>query len=272
MASGEYMSKTAVSPAVGNLLDLSGKAILVTGASGNIGRGIAKRLAEAGASIVVHYFSDEAGAADTVALIAKEGGQAFVVQADLRSEDAVAGMFTELQEHHHQVDGVVNNAAAQPPPKLLKDMSAADWQSVMQANLDSAFLVTKNAANSMSERGDGGAVVNIASISGLDPSIGHSQYATSKAGLIMLTRAAAQEYGAVGIRVNSVSPGLIDRDGLAQAWPEGVNSWQQRAPLVRLGRADDVADAVLFLLSPASSWISGINLVVDGGMSAVSRW
>ena len=88
----------------------------------------------------------------------------------------------------------------------------------------------------------------------------------------MFTRAAALEYGAQGIRVNCVSPGLIDREGLADDWPEGVGRWQQRVPLGRLGTAKDVADAVLFLLSPAARWISGTNLVVDGGMSAQSRW
>ncbi len=245
---------------------------MVTGASGNIGRGIATRLAEAGASIVVHYFSDAAGASDTAALISAGGGQAIIVQADLSSEAAVDTLFAELQEQNRRVDGVVNNAAAQPPAIRLQDISAADWQAVMAANLDSAFLVTRNAARSMGEAGSGGAVVNIASISGSDPAVGHSQYATSKAALIMLTRAAAQEYGSAGIRVNSVSPGLIESERLDQDWPDGVKSWQQRAPLARLGRPDDIADAVLFLLSPASRWISGVNLVVDGGMSAVSRW
>lgn len=266
------MNNAAASPPVNELLSLAGKTILLTGASGNIGRGIAIRLTEAGASIVVHYFSDAAGASETAALITEGGGQAIIVQADLGSEAAVDNLFAGLQEQSQRVDGVVNNAAAQPPAKLLQDMSAADWQAVMAANLDSAFLVTRNAARCMSESDNGGAVVNIASISGSDPSVGHSQYATSKAGLIMLTRAAAQEYGAAGIRVNSVSPGLVDREGLDQAWPDGVSSWQQRAPLARLGRPDDVADAVLFLLSPASRWITGVNLVVDGGMSAVSRW
>jgi len=266
------MKNAAASPPVNELLDLSGKTILVTGASGNIGRGIATRLAEAGASIVVHYFSDAAGASDTAALIAQGGGQAIIVQADLSSEAAVDKLFSELKEQSQRLDGVVNNAAAQPPAIRLQDMSAADWQAVMAANLDSAFLVTRNAARSMGGSGNGGAVVNIASISGSDPAVGHSQYATSKAALIMLTRAAAQEYGSAGIRVNSVSPGLIDKEGLDQDWPNGVNSWQQRAPLERLGRPDDIANAVLFLLSPASRWISGVNLIVDGGMSAVSRW
>ena len=106
----------------------------------------------------------------------------------------------------------------------------------------------------------------------LYPEGGHAHYATSKAGLIMFTRAAALEYGPRGVRVNCVSPGLVDRAGLADDWPDGVGRWQERVPLGRLGTAKDVADAVLFLLSPAARWISGTNLVVDGGMSAQSRW
>ena len=265
-------NEATLSPDVEDLFNLTGRTILVTGASGNIGRGIAKRLAEAGATIVVHYFSDEAGASDTASAVIELGSESITVQADLTSEEAVARLFNELQQQKVRLDGVVNNAAAQPPPQKLQDMSAENWRAVMAANIDSAFLVTRIAADTMIERGVEGAVVNIASITGSDPSIGHGQYATSKAGLIMLTRAAALEYGPAGIRVNAVSPGLIDRDTLQQSWPEGVRSWQQRVPLKRLGQPDDVADAVLFLLSRASRWVSGVNLVVDGGMSSVSRW
>jgi len=143
---------------------------------------------------------------------------------------------------------------------------------VLDANLKSVHLCTQVAAARMIERGEGGAIVNIASIEGSDPASGHSHYATSKAGLLMLTRASALEYGRAGIRCNAISPGLIDRDGLAERWPEGVERWLDKAPLGRLGTAEDVAAAVLFLLGPDASWISGANLVVDGGMSAVSRW
>jgi NAD(P)-dependent dehydrogenase (short-subunit alcohol dehydrogenase family) len=272
MASGEPMNAATIIPAVRELLDLSGRTILVSGASGNIGRRIAIRLAEAGAAIVVHYHSNQAGAAITASSIEKSGGNAAVVQADLTSQDAVTGLFEDLQQQGRLVDGVVNNAATQPPAKTLQDLSAGEWRAVMAANLDSAFMVTRIGAQYMLGQGATGAIVNIASIAGSDPSIGHGQYATSKAGLIMLTRASALEYGPAGIRVNTVSPGLIDRDGLQDDWPEGVLRWQQHAPLQRLGQPDDVADAVLFLLSPASRWLSGVNLVVDGGMSSVSRW
>jgi 3-oxoacyl-[acyl-carrier protein] reductase len=117
-------------------------------------------------------------------------------------------------------------------------------------------------------RGAGGAVVNIASIEGLFPAPTHGHYATSKAGLIMLTRAQAMELGPRGIRVNSVSPGVIYREGIRENWPTGVKRWMDAVPLGRMGDDEDVGDAVLFLVAPASRFITGANLVVDGGITA----
>jgi NAD(P)-dependent dehydrogenase (short-subunit alcohol dehydrogenase family) len=247
-------------PDVNHLLSLAGETVLVTGASGNIGREVARRLAEAGAAIILHYHRDEASATS----LAGEIGAAGVVQADLGDAASVDAMFKAGQPGM-----VVNNAAAQPV-QALADMSDEDWRSVLSTNLDGPFLVTQRAARAWGEQG--GAIVNIASVEGSDPAAGHAHYATSKAGLIMFTRAAALEFGPRNIRVNCVSPGLIEHDGLADEWPEGVARWRERAPLGRLGTPKDVADAVLFLLSPAARWISGTNLVVDGGMSAQSRW
>ena len=249
-------------PATNDLLDLSGETVLVTGASGNIGAAISERLAEAGAAIVAHYNSNESAAR---ALVERLGG-GDVAQADLSDEQAVKALFASCRPTL-----VVHNAAAQPVCAL-GDMEFGEWQEVLAANLDSTFLVTQQAALAWVQAGRPGAIVNIGSIEGLDPAAGHGHYATSKAGLLMLTRAAALEFGSSGIRVNCVSPGLIDRDGLARDWPDGVHRWQDRVPLGRLGSAIDVADAVLFLLSPAARWISGANLVVDGGMSAQSKW
>lgn len=249
-------------PATENLLDLSGQTVLVTGASGNIGSAIAERLAEAGAAVIAHYLENGSAAAG---LIDRLGG-GDIVQADLSDASAVERMFASIRPTL-----VVNNAAAQPVTGL-GDMRFAEWRAVMSTNLDSAFLVTQRAALAWIAGRQPGAIVNIASIEGLDPAAGHSHYATSKAGLIMLTRAAALEFGSAGIRINCVSPGLIDREGLARNWPDGVARWHDRVPLGRIGAAIDVADAVLFLLSPAARWISGANLVVDGGMSAQSRW
>ena len=241
-------------------LDLSGETVLVTGASGNIGQGIARRLAEAGAGIVVHYHRNKAGADELAAQL--DGAP--TVQADLADEVAVDKLFAASSPTM-----LVNNAATQLVQSL-GDMDYASWRDMLATNLDAAFLVMQRAAHAWAGRG--GAIVNIASIEALDPAVGHGHYATSKAGLVMLSRAAALEFGSAGIRVNCVSPGLIDREGLAKDWPDGVSRWHDRVPLGRLGTPKDVAEAVLFLLSPAARWISGTNLVVDGGMSAQNKW
>jgi NAD(P)-dependent dehydrogenase (short-subunit alcohol dehydrogenase family) len=117
-----------------------------------------------------------------------------------------------------------------------------------------------------------GSIVNIASIEGLQPAMNHSHYTTSKAAVLMHTKSAALELGRLGIRVNAVAPGLIDREGLETDWPEGVQRWRSACPLERLGTPEDVADAVLFLLSPASRWITGATLVVDGGVLTNNVW
>ncbi len=250
---------------------LQGQAALVSGASGHIGRAIATRIAAAGASVLVHFHRDADGAARTVDEITASGGKAMAVQADLSSEKEALALFEGIGADWGPVSCVVNNAAAQPVTPLA-ELTGKEWRDVIAANLDSAYYVTQAAARQLVDAGRSGSIVNIASIEGSDPAAGHGHYATSKAALLMLTRACALEYGRAGIRCNAVSPGLIDREGLSAAWPDGVERWLDRSPLGRLGSADDVAAAVLFLLGPESSWISGANLVVDGGMSSVSRW
>ncbi len=263
-------SDTAV-PKVEDLLNLSGKWALVTGASGNIGGGIALRLAAAGAKIVAHCFGNREGADRLAQRITEADGTCVVVQADLCSPGEVDELFSNLKQQRCLPEIVVNNAARQPV-QTFAGMTFEDWDEMFAANLDTVFLVTQKAAQAMRNEKERGAIVNIASIEGSDPAVAHGHYAATKAGLLMLTRACALEFGEHGIRVNSVSPGLIWRDGLESDWPEGVERWRSRAPLSRIGTAEDVADATLFLVSPAARWISGANLVVDGGMSAQSRW
>lgn len=249
-------------PEPGDLLNLSGETVLVTGASSNIGAAIAARLAAAGASILAHYNKNEA----SVRRLLQEMGTGEALQADLANEQAVDTMLEAVRP-----TALVHSAASQAVENLAS-MSVERWRAMMAANLDSAFMLTQRLASRWVSAGRPGVIVHISSIEGMDPALGHAHYSSSKAGLAMLTRAAAQEFGASGIRVNSVSPGLIDRDGLGEDWPDGVSRWQARAPLGRLGTPKDVADAVLFLVSPASRWISGANLVVDGGMSAQGKW
>jgi NAD(P)-dependent dehydrogenase (short-subunit alcohol dehydrogenase family) len=249
---------------VKDLFDLHGTRALVTGAGGNIGGAVARRLAEAGASVALHYHTS----VDAAERLREEiGANAMAVQADISTDQGVRDMFADLQDASFEVNAVVLNAADQTVANL-QDITPKQWRQMMATNLDSAFLICQTAISLM----PGGSIVNISSIEGADPAPGHGHYATSKAGLNMLSRAFALESGEHGVRINTVSPGLIRRDGIEQAWPEGVSRWQSRAPLSRLGEAGDVADACLFLLSDAARWISGANLVVDGGMSAQGRW
>ncbi len=258
-------------PAVTGLLDLSGRTIVVTGASGGIGAGIARRLAEAGASIVCHYRENRAGADAVAAAIARAGGKVAAIGADLADPGGAEHLLRRASEAFGGVQALVNNAGWQPVAGLM-EISAADWAHMMAVNTAGPFLLTQAFAAHAREAGHGGAVVNIASIEAHRPAPGHAHYATSKAALMMFTKAAALELGPAGIRVNSVSPGLIHRDGIEQGWPEGVERWKNAAPLTRLGQPEDVADAVLFLLSDAARWITGADLVVDGGVSARPTW
>ena len=238
--------------------------MLVTGASRGIGQGIAIRFAEAGASVVVGYRSDESGAEQTVYEIETNGGRACGVQVDVCNRDAFGAAIDLAIDRFGQFDVLVNNAGIYPMTPL-SEMTDTAWRDVIDVNLGSVFIGTQLAAARMT---DGGAVVNVASIEGLHPASGHSHYATAKAAVLMHTRAAALELGPRGIRVNAVSPGLIDYPQLRSLWPQGVDRYEQAAPLGRVGQRGEVADAVLFLASPAARFVTGANLVVDGGVCA----
>jgi NAD(P)-dependent dehydrogenase (short-subunit alcohol dehydrogenase family) len=253
-------------PAVGELLNLTGKIALITGASTGIGRGIARRLSEAGATVAVHYRGGKEGALACVGAIRESGGKAIAVQAELTDPASAEAAVGAVAEELGPIDLLVNNAARQTHAGF-EDMDLDEWRAMLAANLDGVFIITKLVTAQMIRRASGGAIVNIASIEGIQPAPTHGHYATSKAGLIMYTRAAAQQFGRHGIRVNAVSPGVVYRAGIEKAWPEGVKRWVGAAPLGRMGEDEDVADAVLFLVSPASRWITGANLVVDGGVT-----
>lgn len=247
------------------LPDLSGTVALVTGASGTIGRGIALRFADAGAAVVVHGHRNPATA--LAAEIRGQGGAALAVTADLTDAAACTGLIAEAASWTGRLDALVNNAGIQPVQPLA-GMTEAHWRAMLDTDLTSAFLCTQAAAGVMR----GGSITHIASIEAGQPAAGHAHYGAAKAALVMHARAAALEYGRHGIRVNSVSPGLIDRPGLADDWPSGVERWRAAAPLTRLGTPADVGDACVFLASPMASWITGHNLTVDGGVTAHPTW
>ena len=232
-------------PPVERLLDLTGLVAIVTGAGGTIGAGIAQRLQEAGAAVVAHR---------------RELGDVE------RDAPAICAGAVEL---FGRLDILVNNAGIQPVAPLAS-IGNDEVTEMFRVNVVGIAAMTREAAAAM--KGHGGSIVNVASIEGLQPAFDHSHYAASKAAVIMHTRAAALELGPAGIRVNCVSPGLIEAPGIEEAWPEGVARWHAAAPLQRLGDPLDVADAVLFLASPAARWISGANLVVDGGVLAHNTW
>ena len=251
-------------PKTNKLLDFSNKTVIVTGASQGIGAGVARRFSEAGANVVVHYRGGKAGAMAVVEEISKAGGQARAVHADLSDPEASASLVQQAVEGFGGLDVIVNNAGIFPNSALL-EMSLDDWRTMYSANVETTMLCTQAAGRYMKENG-GGAIVNIGSTSALNPAIDHSHYSSAKAAVLMFTRSAAQELGPFNIRVNTVSPGLIAREGLREAWPDGVNRWESTAPLGRMGEPEDVADACLFFASPAARWITGQNLVLDGGM------
>ncbi|MDH3746285.1 MAG: SDR family oxidoreductase [Acidobacteriota bacterium] len=253
------------SPSFQRLLDLSGKIALVTGAGRGIGAGIATRLAEAGAAVGVHYRSSAEGAERVAEEIRGGGGRACALSADVTQEGQVKGLIEEMVAAFDRLDILINNAGTYPVSPLVA-MPEDQWDEVMAANLKSVHLCTQAAARQMIEQADGGSVVNVSSIEGQAPADLHAHYTSAKAGVIMHTRAAALELGRHHIRVNSVAPGLIWAEGLEEAWPDGVRRWLNSVPLGRLGQPHDVADACLFFAAPASRWITGATLTVDGGM------
>ncbi|MEU6083439.1 glucose 1-dehydrogenase [Streptomyces sp. NPDC047108] len=251
-------------PGTGGLLDLAGQVAVVTGASQGIGSAVARRLAEAGASVAVHYRGNRGGARETAASIEATGGRAMAVRAELSDPDDVRTLMNSATARWGRLNIVVN-AAGTFPTKALTAMERWEWDAMFTSNVTSVLHCTQEAVGPMRKAG-GGAIVDIASIAALSPALRHSHYNSAKSAVVMLARSSAQELGAFGIRVNAVSPGLINRPDLEHDWPEGVARWRAKVPLQRVGEPLDVADACLFLVSPASRWITGHNLVVDGGM------
>ncbi len=232
---------------------------IVTGAAAGLGARIAERCAEAGYRVGVLDLSPEltASRADHI-----EGATALV--ADVSDEAAVEAAFDAFGE---TPDLVVNNAGIVRFGPLL-DLSASDWRAVVDVNLTGTFVVARAAARRMVERGHG-AIVNVTSMNGVAPGPNAGAYGSTKAGVALLTQQMAYEWGPKGIRVNAVAPGLIDGGMSAPIYADAETrqARESKVPLGRLGVPDDIADAVLFLASDGASYITGQNLLVDGGVT-----
>ena len=253
-------------PTPDQMIRLDGRVIVVTGAGGSIGGGIARRLVAAGATVVAHTRSSP------IDHLRDAGGeQVMPVTADLTDPDAAQRVVQAALDAGGRIDGLVNNAGIQPVVHFT-EMTDDQWTEMIDTNLNAVHRLTAAAAEAMRAQGTGGSIVHVASIEGRQPTDFHGHYATAKAGLLMHARAAAGALGPHGIRVNSVSPGLIDRPGLADDWSEGVDRWHAAAPLGRMGTPEDVGDACVFLCSDLARWITGADLVVDGGVLTRPTW
>ena len=251
------------------MTELTGKRALVTGSKSGIGFAIAKRLVQAGAEIILHARNDSSEVEAAKIKLEKLANEDIsTVFGDFSDQNSCRSLFEAIKKESKPIDILVNNAAIQPVCALA-DLGSSEISQMLETNLQVPIMMTRYFAE-YSE--NGGSIVNICSIEGLTPAINHSHYAASKAGLINFTKASALELGSKNIRVNSICPGLTDRQNLDKDWPQGVQNWLENVPLKRLGTGEDIANATLFLVSDAASFITGANLIVDGGMECVPSW
>jgi 3-oxoacyl-[acyl-carrier protein] reductase len=244
-------------------VSLENQVAVVTGASRGIGRAIAMKLAQAGAAVVVTATS-EAGAQKTADEISAAGGRALAVKVDVSVTAEVEALFKGAVAAFGKVDILVNNAGITKDGLLLR-MKDADWDAVLDVNLKGAFTCTREAAKLMS-KARFGRIVNVASVVGEMGNPGQANYCASKAGMIGLTKSVARELARRNVTVNAVTPGFIETDMTEELSEKQKESLQEQIPLGRLGAADDIASAVLFLVSEGASYITGHVLSVNGGM------
>jgi 3-oxoacyl-[acyl-carrier protein] reductase len=243
-----------------------GKTALVTGASRGIGRAVALGLAREGANVVVNFNRNSVAAEEVASAVAAcgSGAEAEIVQADVGTASEVERLVETALGRFKRVDVLVNNAGITRDTLIMR-MTETDWDSVIDTNLKSAFLMTKAVLRPML-RQRAGRIINITSISGVIGNPGQANYSASKAGLIGLTRSTAREVASRGITCNAIAAGVIDTDIWAGV-PEGaIDSLLQLVPLGRKGKPEDVAEAAAFLASDAAAYITGQVLNVDGGL------
>jgi 3-oxoacyl-[acyl-carrier protein] reductase len=244
---------------------LQGKVAVVTGASKGIGAAIAEKLGAEGANIVVNYASDKAGADRVVKKVQAAGSKAIAVQADVSKESDIRRLFDETKKAFGKVDVLVNNAGVYEF-RPLEQVDEAHYRKLFDLNVLGLLLTTKQAVENIN--GNGASIINVSSIVAKTPTASASVYSATKGAVDVITRSLALELGARNIRVNSLSPGLTDTEGVRsqQGEDETFRTFAiSRTPLGRIGTSEDIASAALFLASEDSAWITGETILVGGG-------
>ncbi len=254
-----------MSNGIGIKVDLSGQTAMVTGASQGIGKACAIRLGETGAKVLCVARNAEKLAA-TVAEIVQAGGTAEALACDVASRESVAELFKTIEEKHGgRLDILVNNAGI-TRDTLLPRMTDEQWDDVISTNLTSCFLFCR-AASQLMMSARYGRIINMSSVSGIRGNPGQTNYSASKAGMIGFTQSMARELGKRKVTINAIAPGFIESEMTEALGDEILKQVKTRIPANRLGTVDDIAGAVVFLASPAASYITGQVITVDGGMT-----
>lgn len=245
-------------------MTLKGKIALVTGGSRGIGRACSIALAQAGAEVIVNYQSNAQKAEETVDAIRKNGGTASALAFDVANSEATQTAIETLLKEKKRIDILVNNAGI-AKDGLLARYSTEDWDQVLATNLKSAFVISQAVLRPMMKERSG-SIIHMSSIVGLTGNPGQAAYCAAKAGLIGLTKSMAKELASRNIRVNAVAPGYIQTDMTDALTPEQREAFAKEIPLQRAGTPEEIASAVLYLASDASSYVTGQTIVVDGGL------
>jgi len=241
------------------------RVVVITGGSKGIGRSVAYKFAgEKARIIIMHYDPDESASEETLKVLSQKGVEAESHKVDVSSFEAVADSFKDVLSRFEKIDVLVNNAGITKDTLLMR-MSEADWDAVINVNLKSVFNCTQAIIRPMIKKRSG-KIVNIASVVGQIGNAGQANYSASKAGIMGFTKTVAREVAARGINVNAVAPGFIDTE-MTEVLPEKVKeSFIQQIPMGKLGKPEDVADAVYWLCAEGSAYITGQVIHVSGGM------
>lgn len=246
---------------------LTGKVAVVTGASKGIGAAIAERLGKEGASVVVNYASDKAGAERVAKQIEANGGKALVVKADVSQKEDISKLFGETTVRFGRVDILVNNAGVYEF-RPLEAVDEEHFHKQFNLNVLGLLLTTKEAVQHMN--GDGGSIINVSSVAAKTPREGGSVYSATKSAVDVVSRTLAQELGPRNIRVNSLSPGFTDTEGVRSSDVASTDAFRDlavsRTPLGRVGTGEDIAGAAAFLASEDARWITGETILIGGGI------